>query len=169
MTDGGVPEAGSATIVVVREPGRSALFLVVHEPLEVGRDCAGVLVADPEVSRRHVVLTPVAGGVEARDLGSRNGSTVDGVAIDQPRTLEPGSVLRIGNTTIEVSELAGPSIRRASVQEATSIEILADHVDPAAAARLAGRSADPSRCSSATSSSPRRVRSNSATIGGSRC
>lgn len=142
MDDEVATGTGSAPVVVIREPGRTALFLIVHDPLEVGRDCAGVLVADPEVSRRHVVLSPVGDGIEVRDLGSRNGSTVGGVGIDGPHPLEPGAVLKIGNTTIELSGSASPPIRRPSAQEATSIEILAEDVDPASAALLVRRNAD---------------------------
>lgn len=132
----------SAPVVVIREPGRSALYLIVHDPLEVGRDCAGVLVADAEVSRRHVVLHPVAGGIEIRDLGSRNGSSIDGVSLDGQRRLDPGSTLRIGNTTVELAGSADAPQRRADVQEATAIEMIAEQVDAASAAVLARRQGD---------------------------
>ncbi len=129
--------------MVVREPGRSPLFLIVHDPLEIGRDCAGVLVADPEVSRRHVVLSPSTDGIEVRDLGSRNGSSLDGVIIDGPQPLPRGAILRIGNTTIEVSD---PVDRRAHPQHerlVTSIELIADRLDTESVASLARRNADP--------------------------
>ena len=34
-------------VIVVREPGRSPLVIVVHENLEVGRDGSGLLIDDP--------------------------------------------------------------------------------------------------------------------------
>jgi class 3 adenylate cyclase len=91
-------------VVVVREPGRVPLHLVVREPLEVGRDCAGLLVDDAQVSRRHIELRPDGGRVYVTDLGSSNGTFLDGVAIDGAVELTPGHTLRIGDTVIERSE-----------------------------------------------------------------
>ncbi|WP_327750218.1 FHA domain-containing protein [Streptomyces sp. NBC_00496] len=49
------------------------------------------------VSRRHVELTPVPGGVQVDDLGSTNGVSVDGVATRRG-TMRAGQVLRVGDT-----------------------------------------------------------------------
>ncbi len=91
----------TAPIVVIRQMGRAPLHLSVHEPLEVGRDCTGVLLADPQTSRRHLVLTPEDGTVTVTDLGSTNGTFVDGRRLDAPCRLLLGMVVRLGDTTIE--------------------------------------------------------------------
>ncbi len=92
-----------APLVAIREPGRVTIHLVVREPIEIGRDCAGLLVDDPQVSRRHVALRPSRDRVWVEDLGSSNGTFVDGVRIDAPIEMEPGSAVVIGDTTIEIS------------------------------------------------------------------
>lgn len=88
-------------IVVVREPGRVPLHVILREPLEIGRDCAGLLLDDPQVSRRHVELRPDGGRVLVSDLGSSNGTFLDGRAVEGSAVLEKGSTLRIGDTSIE--------------------------------------------------------------------
>ena len=49
------------------------------------------------VSRRHVELTPVPGGVRVRDLHSTNGVGIDGVTT-RSGTMRAGQVLRVGDT-----------------------------------------------------------------------
>lgn len=98
-------------VVVVREPGRTALHLVLHEALEIGRDCAGVLLDDPGVSRRHLLLRPAGDTVEVEDLGSTNGTTLDGERLDGTATLTSDSVVQLGDTTVR---LAGRTAGRRS-------------------------------------------------------
>ena len=50
--------------VVIRETGRVPLRLLLGDAaIEVGRDCAGVLLTDPQISRRHLSLTAVGEAV----------------------------------------------------------------------------------------------------------
>ena len=42
----------SAPMIIVRQAGRPSLHLALHEPLEVGRDCPGLLLADRQTSRQ---------------------------------------------------------------------------------------------------------------------
>lgn len=70
----------------------------------VGRgSAADVDVADPDVSRRHVVVDVAAGRVTVHDPGSANGSRLDGTALGgEPREWPPGALLRIGASTLTV-------------------------------------------------------------------
>ena len=52
--------------------------------LEVGRDCDGLLLGDPRTSRRHATLMANAGGLTVLDMGSSNGTYVNGTRIDRP-------------------------------------------------------------------------------------
>ncbi|MGE5182315.1 MAG: sigma 54-interacting transcriptional regulator [Acidobacteriota bacterium] len=65
--------------------------------LTLGRgDDASLVVSDPKLSRRHVELARDGGALTARDLGSRNGSTGDGLPLgDAPRAVR---VVRAGDT-----------------------------------------------------------------------
>jgi len=50
----------------------------------------------PSVSRRHAVLEVKGGASVLRDLGSTNGTYVNGQRLDQPRRLQPGDRIDIG-------------------------------------------------------------------------
>ena len=56
----------------------------LENELTVGREGADLVIVDEEMSRRHAVLRPVDGGVEVEDLGSTNGTLVDGRRISAP-------------------------------------------------------------------------------------
>lgn len=127
-------------VVVVREPGRTPLYLVLHDPLEVGRDCPGLLIDDPGVSRSHLQLRPAYGGVAVVDLESSNGTFLDGKRISDPEPLAPGSVVRLGDTTIELAGESAESPPTQPVSEPSSIDrvaaaVHADGAVPAVAAR----------------------------------
>jgi pSer/pThr/pTyr-binding forkhead associated (FHA) protein len=49
------------------------------------------------VSRLHAVLRPLLDGTwEVEDLGSTNGTTVNGWRVSRPVRVRPGDILRIG-------------------------------------------------------------------------
>ncbi|HVK75040.1 MAG TPA: FHA domain-containing protein, partial [Kofleriaceae bacterium] len=52
-----------------------------------------VALADPSVSGRHCTVSPTAAGFVVADLGSKNGTTIDGVAVGKV-TAPPGVILR---------------------------------------------------------------------------
>ena len=87
--------------IQIREPGKEpAIHVVSGEPVDVGRECEGLIVADPRASRRHIRLTPTEGGLTAVDLGSTNGTTLNGAALQSEATLSSGDVLQLGDTEI---------------------------------------------------------------------
>lgn len=122
------------TVVVVRTPRRQPLVLLLEERLEFGRDCDGVLIPDTRMSRRHVALEPNPDGtVLITDLGSSNGTTVNGQAVLYPLSVESGSVVRAGNTDIVIGRdgqpfpgLVTPPGDATSL--ASSIDVVAEHV-----------------------------------------
>jgi hypothetical protein len=58
-------------------------------------------VADPNVSRRHAEVRRGPDGTWlAADLGSTNGTKVNGVKISEPRKLEDGDEITVGSTTV---------------------------------------------------------------------
>src|SRR4029453_11157859 len=89
--------------VRITEPGRTPLHLVLRRPLEVGRDCDGLLLADGELSRRHLRLSCTAGQVVVEDLGSTNGTRIDGNEVVGPTRLAAGQVVTFGRCHLELS------------------------------------------------------------------
>jgi len=67
------------------------------------RTCS-VVVADPSVSRQHVELRRDDQGWYAVELGSTNGTLIDGQPLTTPRRLTSGAHLEVGHasTRIEV-------------------------------------------------------------------
>jgi class 3 adenylate cyclase len=76
--------------------------------LVLGRgEDAGLVVDDPEISRAHAVIEATERGLEIQDLGSLNGTWVNGERISAATLLAHGDTIKIGNTRAEV--LAAPS------------------------------------------------------------
>lgn len=63
---------------------------------------ADLEIADPTVSRLHAEMEPRRDGIWIRDLGSKNGTYVDGVQVVMARVPERGT-LRLGSTIITVN------------------------------------------------------------------
>jgi pSer/pThr/pTyr-binding forkhead associated (FHA) protein len=78
--------------------------LTIVEATTVGRspDCALLLDHDDYVSSRHALLTPADGGVWVEDLGSTNGTFVNGAQVTTTRQLQPGDQIQIGETQLRV-------------------------------------------------------------------
>lgn len=58
------------------------------------------LEGDEFASARHVRIDPRRDGVWVQDLGSTNGTYVNGIRIDGPQRLTPGDVVRVGETEL---------------------------------------------------------------------
>ena len=78
------------------------MHLLAEGETVVGRDAkAGLVLEDARISRRHAVLTRTGGRVVVADLGSRNGTFLNGRRVEgavQP--LAPGDVLKVGDFTL---------------------------------------------------------------------
>jgi pSer/pThr/pTyr-binding forkhead associated (FHA) protein len=74
----------------------------IDRELVIGREDADVTIDDEQISRRHLVLRPVEDGVELEDLGSLNGTFVDGERIDRPVTIAIRGVVTIGTSELHV-------------------------------------------------------------------
>ena len=94
----------------------------VRLPLLVGRGPeAKFRIQQDQVSRRHCELTALEGVVHLRDLGSRNGTRLEGRPLehDVPVAVPPGGVVHVGSLAFRVEydvmaetptvELAAPS------------------------------------------------------------
>jgi class 3 adenylate cyclase len=70
--------------------------------LTIGRAANDLSVDDPAISRRHAVFRLVGDALEVEDLGSRNGTLVNGERIAATRPLAAGDRVELGSTVIEV-------------------------------------------------------------------
>src|SRR3984893_6053128 len=89
-------------LIEIRERGRPARRVILSRPLLMGRECTGENLADDEVSRQHLRLVPSPTALSVVDLGSRNGTTINGVVLSGRGTLAAGDVIRLGRTEVIV-------------------------------------------------------------------
>lgn len=98
----GYEEPEPARFVVVEGPGLdSGVTIELTTVSVVGREAASVveLGEDDFASARHARIDPRSDGVWVEDLGSTNGTFVNGGRISAER-LKPGDVVRIGQTEL---------------------------------------------------------------------
>jgi serine/threonine protein kinase len=74
----------------------------------IGRGEVDLVVEDPEISRRHLVVRPSDDGFEVEDLGSLNGTFLNGISLAAPRSIGEGDRLELGDTQIEVQRITTP-------------------------------------------------------------
>ncbi len=90
-------------MVTVTQAGRRPLSVVLDGELVIGRDCDGLLIADSEVSRRHLRLRRRGLAVEVADLGSTNGTFRDGLRLGEPDLIDTSCRYTIGYTEVAVA------------------------------------------------------------------
>lgn len=92
--------------------GKHEFMLEAGETL-FGRDpAAGVCIDHPSVSRRHASLSIGAGGAMLCDLGSRNGTFLNGRRVDRSMQIEHGAVIGLGPITLTFVVLTAPASTR---------------------------------------------------------
>lgn len=86
-------------LTVIQGPDKGRTFeLPENEPQLVGRSSEAIPLTDTTISRRHAELTPDSGRWYLRDLGSQNGTFLNGVRISERVALKPGDQVRTGST-----------------------------------------------------------------------
>jgi hypothetical protein len=101
------PQAARAMLRVTTRNGAERTIEVDGAPLTIGRSADNVLVlADGRVSRHHGRLQARRGTLVYTDLGSTNGSRVNGIRVDEI-VLGAGDRIQLGDTVIVVETLPG--------------------------------------------------------------
>jgi hypothetical protein len=98
----------SVKLVVQRSPSFETgdAFEVDSAPLTIGRGGQNdlVLSGDEFASARHVRVEARRDGVWVQDLGSTNGTYVNGSRVAGAQRLTPGDVIRVGETDLRLEE-----------------------------------------------------------------
>jgi transcriptional regulator with GAF, ATPase, and Fis domain len=85
---------------VVAGPLRDSTLALSSGDVPIGRDPANLIsIGDPSLSRRHCVLSCNGNGYKIRDLDSRNGTFVNGVAVKES-PLQHGDQISIGDSVL---------------------------------------------------------------------
>jgi S-DNA-T family DNA segregation ATPase FtsK/SpoIIIE len=95
---------GSWTLVVVGGPELGRRVTLELGSCTVGRaDTCTITLADAQVSREHVRLDVGPESVTVRDLGSRNGTVVDGERVDSPVRIDTSARVEVGHSSLVVA------------------------------------------------------------------
>lgn len=89
--------------VVAGPPELRGVTLPVASAIVIGRSPgADVVIADDFVSGRHARIVPQGGEIVLEDLGSTNGTLLNGSRVSRPTTLRPGDAIEIGQVRLKV-------------------------------------------------------------------
>lgn len=100
----GCAPCGSPVLSIIKGPQAGSSFPLGGSTITIGRDPANsIFLNDMTVSRSHARVTISATGATVEDLGSLNGTWVDG-AIVNAAPLHDGSSLQIGTFTLVYHE-----------------------------------------------------------------
>lgn len=89
----------AARLVIEQGPEPGQTFTLGNAPQTIGRSANnGIVVNDAEMSRRHAQITPQGGSYVVEDLGSTNGTFINGIRLNQPTALKHGDSLEFGDT-----------------------------------------------------------------------
>ena len=124
--------ASQFQLIMRSGPTPGASFTLEGDQIDIGRDSTNELVInDAEISRRHARLTFQGGKYVLEDLGSTNGTFVNGQRLAGPRVLKAGEVVSFGEQIVMVFDAthfdAGATVvsPRASAVPAASRPVMA--------------------------------------------
>lgn len=98
----------SFRLVVRRGPQPNQVYELNKDIITIGRDITNdIVINDPEVSRHHMRLTRGAGGFTLEDLGSTNGTFINGQRLTGAKPLNNGDMVGLGETVTLAYEMVG--------------------------------------------------------------
>lgn len=99
----------SFRFVVRSGPNPGMIFDLTKEVTLMGRDVTNdIVIGDAEVSRQHARVTRTPGGFVLEDLGSTNGTFVEGERLVAPRVLNSGEQIGLGENITLMFESSDP-------------------------------------------------------------
>ena len=105
---------------LISEDGLQTFELPEGRSVVVGRGVTtDIAVYDPTISRRHAELTAAPDGIQVRDLGSSNGTCINGSRVKHGK-LKPPDSITFGKVLFRVEEAPAPPAARAVVMSAVS-------------------------------------------------
>lgn len=103
----------TATLVIRQGTQAGMSFVISGNQVTLGREEGlEIVLQDPEASRRHARITWQGGRYVIEDLGSTNGTFVNGMQLTTPLALNPGDSIGVGQTALVFQMLtaeAGPT------------------------------------------------------------
>ena len=98
------PYVEAGRLVVLKSPalGEGEEWELNSSPLTMGRGSQNDVQLDRDefASSTHARIEPRRDGVWVEDIGSTNGTYLNGIQLTRPKRLTPGDVLRVGETEL---------------------------------------------------------------------
>ena len=90
-------------VVIVRSDSQAGLDFTVTDATVVGRSPeADIVIDDPYASEFHLRLVATENGLTLHDLGSTNGTYLNGRRVTAPAELRRGDAVQVGKTVMEI-------------------------------------------------------------------
>ncbi|MFA6134091.1 MAG: ATP-binding protein [Phycisphaerae bacterium] len=89
-----------ATIQAIQGPDKGRKYQLVDGENIIGRHSKTVELTDGTISRSHIKITPTNNRWVLEDLGSANGTFVNGIRVSKPLTLKRGDQIRCGSSLL---------------------------------------------------------------------
>ncbi|HEX2832793.1 MAG TPA: FHA domain-containing protein [Thermoanaerobaculia bacterium] len=95
-----LPPGKRLSLAILDGPDAGTVFRVEKPRVTIGRANADLTLNDTEASRQHAVLEVRETGITVSDLGSTNGTLVNGEKIEDATELSDKSEFQVGATTL---------------------------------------------------------------------
>jgi hypothetical protein len=99
-------DTGHLVVVKSADLERGEDFELNSAQLTIGRGSQNdiAIASDEYASARHARFEPRQDGVWVQDLGSTNGTYLNGTRLDRPRRLSHGDIVRVGETDLRYEQ-----------------------------------------------------------------
>lgn len=102
-------------LVISDDEGKTTTVPLVRDEITIGRKEGNTIrLTDRNVSRRHAKLQKSAGGYVLQDLGSYNGTVINGTRLSDQRALKMGDQIVIGDYKLNIVEENGAQVAPAA-------------------------------------------------------
>jgi hypothetical protein len=122
-------------------------FDITKEVTVLGRDVSNdIVIGDSEISRQHSRISRTPGGYVLEDLGSTNGTYINGVRLAAPQVLNPGDTVGLGENVTLMFNATSPEAAATVMSAAAAPSSGAPGLPPASRPGDARRSSSRARC-----------------------
>jgi FHA domain len=126
----------------------------VEEEVVIGREDTDLALDDDEMSRRHAVVRRHANRLQVEDLGSTNGTFVDGARIAEPTLLGGGAEIKVGTTVLVVEGVLPVSDSSGDIPQPRNVTRVSPTISDAGAAPATVASATAAATATAPPAAP---------------
>ena len=93
-------------LVVVEGPAAGAKVSIEKRPITIGRaSICDLTLEDDFISSRHLRVSMQSNGYVVEDLGSTNGTWVEGERLSEPVLIKPGVRIKMGRSTLTIRKV----------------------------------------------------------------